>query len=468
MNLRKIFSTLLILVISFGTPHLQAEQYSFLFAVSTHVPFEPETVEQLQMLVNKARTEHKKIAVVGAGKSMGGQTGPATNYDYRISLKKLNKLVQLDVQKKEVTVQTGMTWKELQQFIASHGLAIKAMQSYHDFAIGGSLSVNVHGQALHHAPIISTVLSCKILLANGNIVTASRTENKELFTSAIGGYGLLGIVTEVTLSLTEDVLLERKVALIDAKNLSHYFLNHVQTNPNVEFYSARFFITPNQLLKKAFIITYEKTSSTNAEYFKLTQNTKSNFQKNILRLSAHYNQFKKLRSPLEKIYLARQEIISRNNFTNITIESLPADNHNTQYILQEYFIPYENLDSFLNYLANIIKSNSINMLNVTARHVHQDVETKLSFAHTDCCALVLYVSLDKDEASYASTAHWTKQLIDAALVCKGTYYLPYQLLADQQQFETAYPCFKEFVEIKKVYDPQEMFVNQLYVKYGLS
>ena len=60
----------------------------------------------------------------------------------------------------------------------------------------------------------------------------------------------------------------------------------------------------------------------------------------------------------------------------------------------------------------------------------------------------------------------TEDLIAAALMRNGRYYLPYRLHASATQFHQAYPQAREFFALKRKYDPQELFVNKFYLKYG--
>ena len=75
------------------------------------------------------------------------------------------------------------------------------MQSNDDFSIGGSLSVNCHGWQFNRPPIDSTVESFHLMLADGKIVKCSRTENHELFSLVLGGYGLFGIILDADLDV---------------------------------------------------------------------------------------------------------------------------------------------------------------------------------------------------------------------------------------------------------------------------
>ncbi|MBW2733694.1 MAG: FAD-binding oxidoreductase [Deltaproteobacteria bacterium] len=69
-------------------------------------------------------------------------------------------------------------------------------------SVGGCIANDVHGKA-HHVDgcFSSSVLSMRVLLADGQIVTASREENSELFWACFGGMGLLGIILDATLRL---------------------------------------------------------------------------------------------------------------------------------------------------------------------------------------------------------------------------------------------------------------------------
>lgn len=441
---------------------------SFFESTVPSILHNPDTVNELKYLLAKATFEGKKISVVGHGKSQGGQTFYPTPFSYRISLSKMNKLVSLNIVNKQATVQAGMTWAELQKFVAPHKLAVKAMQSYNDFSIGGSMSVNVHGQDQKSGQLINTIVSFKLLQPNGQVINVSRTENNELFGLAIGGYGLFGVIIEATLDLTNDVILERKVEVINAYDLANHFLNKIKNNSKIEFYSARFSIGSSHLLQKAFVITYEKTETESPKLFKLSSTDKSSFKRQVFRTMKNLQLAKNIRFFIgENFYFKFPEIISRNNFSNVSIESLPQDDSNSSYILQEYFIPYQNLNSFIKYLANTVKIYNINLLNLTARHVKQDNESMLSFSPQDSCALVLYLNIKKNEEEYCKTTQWTKSLINKAIYLNGTYYLPYHLLARQDQIEKAYPMFKDFVSLKKLYDPKEVFNNNLYKHYAI-
>ena len=65
-------------------------------------------------------------------------------------------------------------------------------------------------------------------------------------------------------------------------------------------------------------------------------------------------------------------------------------------------------------------------------------------------------------------AAMTRDLIDSALQVGGRYYLPYRLHATVGQFRRAYPMADKFFALKRKYDPDEIFQNEFYRKYGAA
>src|SRR4051812_22568966 len=142
------------------------------------------------------------IAIGGGRYSMGGQTG--TPDGLQLDMRGLHGVIALDVAHRTVKVRAGSTWRELQQAIDPAGLAVKIMQTYDNFTVGGALSVNCHGRYIGQGPIVRSVRAITLVLADGTVVEASPTENADLFYGAIGGYGAVGVIADATLDLVPD------------------------------------------------------------------------------------------------------------------------------------------------------------------------------------------------------------------------------------------------------------------------
>src|SRR6185295_3670905 len=90
-----------------------------------------------------------------------------------------------------------------------------------DFTVGGAVAANIHGRGLALAPIGADVETLAVIDAQAREWELNR--NFELFSYVIGGYGLFGLVTAVTLRLARRATLARRVALVRADDLHARF-----------------------------------------------------------------------------------------------------------------------------------------------------------------------------------------------------------------------------------------------------
>ena len=135
-------------------------------------------------------------------------------------------------------------------------------------------------------------------------------------------------------------------------------------------------------------------------------------------------------------------------------------------ILHEYFLPPEQLESFILVLQEIIPAHRENLLNVTIRKINEDKDTLLRYADRPMLSVVMLFSQERSVAGDERMQVLSRALIDRALSLNGRYYLPYRLHASEEQFRRAYPQADAFFQLKRKYDPDELFVNQFYLKYG--
>ena len=131
--------------------------------------------EALIAAVKIARDKDLKISIAGSKHSQGGHAFYKDSV--WLDMGTYNKVLELDEDRKTITVQSGTTWKQIQNFINPYGLSIKVMQSSNIFTVGGSLSSNVHGRDPKYGTIIETIDSFRLLTADGHIKKVSRTEN---------------------------------------------------------------------------------------------------------------------------------------------------------------------------------------------------------------------------------------------------------------------------------------------------
>lgn len=443
--------------------------FSRLNETKIHTLATPSSYEELQKIIRYAQANNLKIAMAGSRHSQGGHAFFADAIV--INLKKLNKILDFNPHKKLITVQTGATWKDIQEFLQPHGLAVKIMQFVNIFTIGGSLSVNCNGVDPHFGPLIESVQSIKILLADGSIVTASRSENSELFSLAIGGYGLFGVILEATLQVVEDELYKPTTKMVSLED----YIQKIKTIPNDPKIGFHFgYLTFRSVSKNLFgkVVYFD---------FNKFDDTKLSDKKNIRKRKLNTEKFISIKKVFTKLWannklakasswipetIRHTKIISRNNIMRPDASHVYIETPRETNLLQEYFIPVDNLISFIASLEKITKDLNFNLMLVSLRFIPKNTENFLSYTTTDRIGIVLFFNQKITEEGNEKTKKWTQHLIEAAAQLNGTYYLPIQLHATKEQTLKAYPKLNNFFELKKKYDSSELFMNYFYNKYS--
>lgn len=433
-----------------------ADDFSKLHKTTVQEIIIPKTVADLQKII---KTKKGPFSIAGARCSQGGQTIAANGIV--IDMSHLNKIIKCDIPKKLITVQTGATWRDIQQHIDPHNLSIKVMQSYCDFSIGGSLSVNVHGRYLGYGPLIATVQEIKIVTADGLLKKASRSENYDLFRAAIGGYGGVGIIVETTLELTDNEKIENKCVLIPIGDYFKFFKKNIASDKSAIFHNGDLY-PPfyNTVLSSTWHSTNKPLTITDRLREKPATNISQMLKLGSIRRSSSAQ---KIRAGIiAPQTLQDQTVVWRNYEAGYGINELYCPQYFSRDLLQEYFIPVENCQAFIKEMTDIFTKHKVNVLNVSLRHVSANRESYLSWSlNKEAFAFVIYYEQKIFSSSLKDAEKWTQKLIDSALKYEGTFYLPYVKHATQKQFEKSYPNFAIYKQVKKKYDPSGIFTNAL-------
>ena len=422
---------------------------------------------QLAELLRRARTEKRKISIGGARHSMGGHTiypgGIAINMlpFHRMDLKEEQKILK---------VGAGAIWADVIRELDAHGLSVAVMQSNNSFSVGGSISVNCHGWQFGMPPIASTVESFRLMKADGEIVRCSRSENKELFSLVLGGYGLFGVILDVDLRVVPNERYRIEQFLVPAEEALTTFEDTVLEKPDVAMVYARMGIVPGDFLNEVIITALYRDPPDDGSLPLLTEKGMAALRRSLFRGSVGSDYGKRLRWEAEtrlQPHLVRKHF-SRNQLLNEGVEIFQNRSKDTTDILHEYFVPKTGVVRFVDDLRRIIPAHNGDLLNVTVRFVAEDQDTFLRYADQPMFAFVMLFNQPRTEAGDTAMQEMTEDLIEAALRADGRYYLPYRLHATVEQFDRAYPQAKEFLKLKRKYDPEEIFQNEFYIKYLLK
>ncbi|WP_440053827.1 FAD-binding oxidoreductase [Pseudoalteromonas sp. T1lg65] len=417
----------------------------------------PESIQDIQQAI---KSTNGKVSIGGGRYSQGGQI--ALEDHLHLDMRDFNQVISFDPTAKEITVQSGIRWRDIQEVIDPEGLSIKIMQSYSNFTVGGSLSVNVHGRYIGEGPIIRSVKSIKVVLADGAVVDASPHENAAVFYGVIGGYGGLGVIAHATLELVPNVKVGRETDYMKIEQYGSFFQQNVRNNPSIVFHNADIY-PPDYTHVNS--VSWLKTEKPLTVQEKLIPRDKDYWwQPKVAKFVADSNIGKWMRQHIfEPIKNASDTVQWRNYEASYDVRELePKSRKNQTYVLREYFVPVDRFDSFSAKMSAIFKSHEVNVLNVSIRHALPDTGSLLAWAREEVFAFVVYYRQGTSEQDKEGVKVWSRKMIDAVISEGGTYYLPYQLHATTEQFHQAYPRVKEFFALKQKLDPNNRFSNKLW------
>lgn len=420
----------------------------------------PTSIEEIREAI--LRTD-VPISVGGGHFSMGGQT--ASPGSLHLDMRRFNRVLEFQPEQRLIRVQAGIRWCDIQRFIDPHGLSLQIMQSYANFTIGGSLSVNVHGRYIGLGPLILSVRAIRLMLADGSLLDATPTDDPDVFFGAIGGYGGLGVIVEAQLQLAENVRVRREHACMASRDYPGYFRSRVRDSGTAIFHNADLY-PPHYTQARA--VTWRSTTHATTVPARL-QGLRRHFPLNRYLLWAFTEtpggkwRRQHLTEPL--LYLGHP-VHWRNYEAGYDVAELePSSRQQRTYVLQEYFVPVARFNDFVPRMAEILQRHRVNMVNISVRHAHADPGSLLAWAREEVFAFVMYHKQRTRENARERVAIWTRELIDAVLECGGSWYLPYQPHATPEQFHRGYPRARTLFALKRRLDPGYRWRNVLWDKY---
>ena len=158
---------------------------------------QPATAEEVSAVVKFATANGIAFNVKGGGHSTAAMSAAPSPEGMVLDLGLMNS-VSVDPASQTVTFGGGCIWRQVDAALWEHGLATPG---------GAVSSTGVGGLILHggfgllsglHGLTLDVLISCQVVLADGSIVTASKTENQELFWALRGAGSSFGVVTSFT------------------------------------------------------------------------------------------------------------------------------------------------------------------------------------------------------------------------------------------------------------------------------
>ena len=153
-----------------------------------------DTVESLREII----AGHHDLIPYGNGRSYG-DSALSSNI---INVRTHDYFINFDEESGLLHVQAGVLLADILESFVPRGLFLKITPGTKLITVGGAIASDVHGKNHHVEGCFSEcVKDFEIMLADGQIVTCSKSDTPELFNATCGGQGLTGIILTATLYL---------------------------------------------------------------------------------------------------------------------------------------------------------------------------------------------------------------------------------------------------------------------------
>ena len=171
---------------------------------STENLYSSASAEEAQEFVKK----HTHLKVLGTRHCFNNI---ADSKDQFLSMKLLDKVVELDVEKRTVTLGAGMTYGQLCAYLHSKGFALHNLASLPHISVAGACSTATHGSGEKNGNLATAVAALEMVTAAGGVIKLSRGQDGEAFRGAVVGLGALGAITKITLDLQPTYMMQQYV-----------------------------------------------------------------------------------------------------------------------------------------------------------------------------------------------------------------------------------------------------------------
>ncbi|HJW38577.1 MAG TPA: FAD-binding oxidoreductase [Candidatus Udaeobacter sp.] len=434
----------------------------------------PRTTDELAEIVRSASRKGLPISVSGCRHSMGGQQFATDSVC--IDTRSLARLISFDQERGLIEVEAGIQWPKLiRAYLDAQGDSAKQWgvaqkQTGADtFTLGGSLSSNVHGRGLAMKPLISNIESFTLLNADGQSIHCSRDENNELFRVAIGGYGLFGLIESVTLQLVPRQKLRRVVEIIRSDSLPKRFEERIAQK--FLYGDFQFLVDEKSpdFLQRGVFSCYQpidgdepivvKKELRDDDWLELLRLAYTDRDKAFKRYSDYYL------STNGQTYWSDTNQLSAYlpNYAQKVREQIGGEE--SSLIITEIYVPRTDLPDFLAQAAELLRSNRTIVIYGTVRLIEKDDESFLAWAKEPYACVIFNLLTFHTPRGIEASARSFLGLIDLAVAHSGSYYLTYHKFAKPEQVIACYPQFKEFLHLKRKYDPTEHFQSDWYRHY---
>jgi len=437
---------------------------------------EPSGLEALVETVRSAAAAGAQLSLCGGRHAMGGQQFATDSW--LVDLRRHAAVRAFDDERGLILADAGIQWPELIAACAARrrpnrpAWGIRQKQTGADrMTLGGALSANIHGRGLRLPPIVGDIEAFTLIDAAGEVRQCSRAENPELFRLAIGGYGLFGLIADVTLRLMPRVKVERSVEVLSLEELLR--VPEERDTRDWLFGDFQYSIDERSpdFLRRGVFSAYRRVED-DLPIPAGQRSLEGDDWRRLLYL-AHTDRARAFEE-YSRYYLSThgQRYWSDTHQLGEYIDGYHAELDERlggmwkgSEMITEIYVPRPALAAFMGKAAELLRGGGAPVIYGTIRLVERDEETFLAWARERWACVIFNLCVRHTPDGFAAAETLFRGLIDLAISLRGSYYLTYHRWATREQVEACHPRFREFLELKEAHDPAGIFTSDWHRHY---
>lgn len=229
--------------IKFGGNKYSYKTFNGIYYVKSFETYEPSSLEEMKQLIKN--TNISEIRVSGSEHTFN--TISLSKYCI-IRTTKLNKVININIDKKQITVEAGIKLYELNKILKEYELALPILPATGRASIVGCVSLGVHGSRYDNGSMSNMIVNMNMIDAFGN--EHYYDSSHKYFKAIKCNLGCLGAIYTVTIQCEDLYSLENETKIINWFNFKKDMKSIMSQYP---FTSGR--LDPNTM---KFEVTYQK------------------------------------------------------------------------------------------------------------------------------------------------------------------------------------------------------------------
>lgn len=434
----------------------------------------PKSIEELQGLVSKTTS----FSIIGGRNSFGDIFIPQG--EEVIDITAFDKIISFDEDTELVRVESGVRSNTLTLFLLSKGYYLPACSGSLSNTVAGDISSNINGKdSWKYGNYYHNVVSFKLLKANGEIILVDKG-NPELFNSVIGGLGMLGIITEVTLkaqAIGSTTLLKRTHITKNIFETADFFSKLDETKTDfcyawVDAVASEPRYVGRSVIEVARFDEHGEQTSNIRElvakkniyglpddvFWFMIRNTWSLFQKLGVDKTAlrtlngmRYDKLSRRNGQIQKVDFIQYQFPMMNELPNWNKRFIVRGVQEIQCLFS-----LENFEKAFHELLRVCKTHNM-YPELCAIRRHKADDGYLSFSMD---GLSVTVNYDRNNRSDDKLYKFEREIVATVIKHQGRIYLSKFPYLTKEECEAMYPDLPKFREVKKLADPNNVFATR--------